>query len=186
MIEEKNNIVYDLILLEADRVMSKKRADKSLYYKDEYGQYVEVAQGFSDEADKIIMQLLRKKKARYMITFMESIEMLDLIKPSSNRILRFFTQQMTYGNILKNYSLRDIQQCTDMNMRYVMNAIKELCAIDAVRFHEEKRRRIYMVNPIYFYKGTIKKVFFSLKEYDKLPKRDNSLNVIKENKYEIS
>lgn len=185
MIEEKNSIVYDLILLEADRVMSKKRADRNLYYKNDDGEYVEVAQGYSDGADQIIMQLLKKRKARYMITFIESIDMLNEIKPSSNRILRFFTQQMTYGNMLKNYSLRDIQQCTDMNMRYVMNAIKELCDIDAIRYYEEKRRRTYMVNPIYFYKGTIKKVFFSTKEYDKLPKRDFNLNIIKYNKYEL-
>jgi len=185
MTEEKNNIVYDLILLEADRVMSKKKADRKLYYKNDEGDYVEVAEGYSDGVDQVIMQLLKKRKARYMITFIESIDMLNEIKPSSNRILRFFTQQMTYGNMLKNYSLRDIQQCTDMNMRYVMNAIKELCSIDAIRYHEEKRRRIYMVNPIYFYKGTIKKVFFSIKEYDKLPRRDFNLNVIKENKYEI-
>ena len=42
-----------------------------------------------------------------------------------------------------------------------------------------------MVNPIYFYKGTIKKMFFSVREYDKLPKRDDMLNVIKTKKYEL-
>jgi hypothetical protein len=185
MTEERNSVVYDLILLEADRVMSKRRPDRSLYYKNDEGEFVEVAQGYSPESDAIILQLLKKKRSRYMITFMESIDMLNNVKPSSNRILRFFTQQMTYGNILKNYSLRDIQQCTDMNMRYVMGSIKELCSIDAIRYYEEKKRRTYMVNPIYFYKGTIKKVFYSIKEYDKLPKRDDMLNVIKTKKYEI-
>ena len=38
MIEEKNSIVYDLILLEADRVMSKKKADRNLYYKNDDGE----------------------------------------------------------------------------------------------------------------------------------------------------
>ena len=52
----------------------------------------------------------------------------------------------------------------------------------SVKQQEEKNRRTYMVNPIYFYKGTIKKVFFSTKEYDKLPKRDFNLKIIKENK----
>ncbi len=185
MTEEKNSIVYDLILLEADRFMSRKKEDKKLYCKNAEGEYVEIAQGYSSETDNIIMQLLRKKRARYMITFIESIDMLNGIKPSSNRILRFFTQQMSYGNILKNYSLRDIQQCTDMNMRYVMSAIKELCQVDAIRYYEEKKRRIYMVNPIYFYKGTIKKIFYSTKEYDKLPKRGLDLKVIKQQKHEI-
>lgn len=185
MIEEKNSIVYDLILLEADRIMSRKKADRNLYYKNDEGKYIEIAQGYSEETDAIILQLLKKRKARYMITFVESIDMLNDIKPSSNRILRFFTQQMTYGNILKNYSLRDIQQCTGMNMRFVMGAIKELCGVDAIRYYEEKKRRTYMVNPIYFYKGTVKKVFYSTKEYDKLPKRDSSLHVIKQQKHEL-
>ena len=185
MIEENNSVVYDLILLEADRIMSRKKADRNLYYKNEEGEYLEIAEGYSSETDAIILQLLKKRRARYMITFIESIDMLDEIKPSSNRILRFFTQQMTYGNMLKNYSLRDIQQCTGMNMRFVMNAIKELCSIDAIRYYEEKKRRTYMVNPIYFYKGTVKKVFYSTKEYDKLPKRDDNLNVIKNNKHEF-
>ena len=70
-------------------------------------------------------------------------------------------------------------------MRYVINAVKELCDIDAIRYYEEKKRRVYMVNPIYFYKGTIKKIFYSIKEYDKLPRRDRKLQVIKELDYEI-
>ncbi len=185
MIEEKNSIVYDLILLEADRILSRKREDRNLYYKDDDGEFIEIAQGYSDETDAIILQLLKKKKARYMITFIESIEMLNDVKPSSNRILRFFTQQMTYGNMLKNYSLRDIQQCTDMNMRYVMGAIKELCSIDAIRYSEEKNRRTYMVNPIYFYKGTVKKMFYSIKEYNKITKRDEKLKEIKQIEYEV-
>lgn len=185
MTEEKNSVVYDLILLEADRVMSRRKADRKLYYQNDDGEFVEIAQGYSEETDSIILQLLKKKRARYMITFIESIDMLNSVKPSSNRILRFFTQQMTYGNLLRNYSLRDIQQCTEVNMRYVINAVKELCDIDAIRYYEEKKRRVYMVNPIYFYKGTIKKIFYSIKEYDKLPRRDRKLQVIKELDYEI-
>ncbi len=75
---------------------------------------------------------------------------MNQVKPSANRMLRFMTQQMGYGNTLKNYSLRDIQQLTDMNMKFVMSSIKELCAKDIIRFTIEKNRRTYMVNPIYF------------------------------------
>jgi len=185
MTGEKNSVVYDLLLMEADRFVSKKREDKVIYHKDKHGDFIPIAQGYSEETDNILNQLLKKKRTRYMITFMESIDMLDSVKPSSNRMIRFFTKQMSYGNIVKNHSLRDIQQCTDMNMRYVMASIKELCGVDAIRYHEHKNRRTYMVNPIYFYKGTIKKMFFSVREYDKLPKRDDMLNVIKTKKYEL-
>ena len=82
---------------------------------------------------------------------------------------------MGYGNQMKNYSLRDIQQCTDMNMRYVLKAITELTLNDVIRYVSVKNRRTYMVNPIYFYKGTIKKIFYSVREYDKMPKMNNNL-----------
>jgi NAD-dependent dihydropyrimidine dehydrogenase PreA subunit len=105
---------------------------------------------------------------------------MDELKPAANKMLRFFTRQMNYGNTIKNYSLRDIQQLTDMNMRYVMKSIAELCERDVIRFTKEKNRRTYMVNPIYFYKGTIKKIFYCSKEYDRMPKR----NVDLEEEYE--
>ena len=63
MIEEKNSVVYDLILLEADRVMSKRKSDRNLYYKNDDGDFVEVAQGYSPESDAIILQLLKKKRS---------------------------------------------------------------------------------------------------------------------------
>ena len=122
-------------------------------------QFVPIAEGYNAQADEVIANLLRRKKMRYMITFTESLSIMNELKPSSNKMLRFMTQQMGYGNTLKNYSLRDIQQLTDMNMKFVMNSIKELCAKDIIRFTTEKNRRTYMVNPIYFYKGTIQKLF---------------------------
>lgn len=170
-----NNIVFDLILLEADRVINNKIKGLDLYYKDSKGQFVPIAEGYNAQADEVIANLLRRKKMRYMITFTESLAIMNDLKPSSNKMLRFMTQQMGYGNSLKNYSLRDIQQLTDMNMKFVMNSIKELCAKDIIRFTTEKNRRTYMVNPIYFYKGTIKKLFYCVKEFDRMPQRNEEL-----------
>jgi hypothetical protein len=175
-----SNIVFDLILLEADRVISHKMKDLDLYYKDFHGELVPLADGYSSEVEDVISNLLKRKRMRYMITFTESLEVMDELKPAANKMLRFFTRQMNYGNTIKNYSLRDIQQMTDMNMRYVMKSIGELCELDVVRFTTEKNRRTYMVNPIYFYKGTIKKMFYCAKEYDRMPKR----NVDLEEEYE--
>ena len=105
-----------------------------------------------------------------MISFNETIDLLNDIKPSSNKILRLMVKCMNYGNVLRNYSLRDLQQATGMNMRYVISSISELCANDVIRFEMEKNRRIYMVNPSFFYKGTIKKMFYCTKSFDKLPR----------------
>jgi len=128
-----NNIVFDLILLEADRVINQKVKGLDLYYKNQKGEFVPIAEGYNAQADDVI-------------------------------------------DTLKNYSLRDIQQLTDMNMKFVMSSIKELCAKDIIRFTTEKNRRTYMVNPIYFYKGTIKKLFYCVKEFDRMPQRNEELD----------
>ena len=172
-----NNIVFDLILLEADRVINQKVKGLDLYYKNQKGEFLQIAEGYNSQADEVIANLLRRKKMRYMITFTESLSIMNEIKPSSNKILRLMCQQMNYGNLIKNYSLRDIQQLSDMNMKFVMNSIKELCAKDIIRFTSEKNRRTYMVNPIYFYKGTIKKMFYCVKEFDRMPKRNEELDI---------
>ena len=42
-----NNIVFDLILLEADRVLAHKQKDLDLYYKDINGDIVPLAEAYS-------------------------------------------------------------------------------------------------------------------------------------------
>lgn len=171
---EKNNIVFDLILLESDRVIASRKKNLDLYYKDG-NEFIPIAETYKAEADLLIENLLRRKKMRYVISFVESLELMDRLKPATNKMLRFMVRQMNYGNALKNYSLRDIQQLTDMSMRYVQKSIAELCEVDAIRFSREKNRRTYMVNPIYFYKGTIKKMFYCTKEYDRMPRVNSDM-----------
>ena len=173
---EKNNIVFDLILLEADRVINRRKKNLDLYYKDG-DEYRRLAEGYSAEVNELVENLLRRKKMRYMISFVESLDLMDDLKPAANKMLRFLVKQMNYGNALKNYSLRDIQQLTDMSMRYVMKSISELCEKDMIRFSMEKNRRSYMVNPIYFYKGTIKKLFYCAREYDRMPRVNGDMEV---------
>ena len=174
--KEKNNIVFDLILLEADRVINRRKKDLDLYYKDG-NEYRKLADAYQGEADTLVEGLLRRKKMRYMISFVESLELMDSLKPATNKMLRFLVRQMNYGNVLRNYSLRDIQKLTDMSMRYVQKSIAELCEADAIRFITEKNRRTYMVNPIYFYKGTIKKMFYCTREYDRMPRVNGDMEV---------
>jgi len=174
--KEKNNIVFDLILLEADRVINRRKKDLDLYYKDG-NEYRKLAETYEAEADVLVENLLRRKKMRYVISFVESLDLMDKLKPATNKMLRFLVRQMNYGNALRNYSLRDIQQLTDMSMRYVQKSIAELCEADAIRFTTEKNRRTYMVNPIYFYKGTIKKMFYCTREYDRMPRVNSDMEV---------
>ena len=41
---QTNNVVYDMILLEADRIKSYKMKELDLFYKDKYGEFKLVAE----------------------------------------------------------------------------------------------------------------------------------------------
>ena len=70
--KEKNNIVFDLILLEADRVINRRKKNLDLYYKDG-DEYRKLAETYEAEADVLVENLLRRKKMRYVISFVESL-----------------------------------------------------------------------------------------------------------------
>lgn len=164
-----NNLVFDLILLEADRVLAHRRKDLDLYYKDEKGNFHAISEAYESQAEDISRKLYQRKKLKYFITFQEGIDIQDEMTPSANKMLRFFARVMTYGNKVTGYNMRDIQGCTGLNMKYVVSAIKMLLEKDIIRVTTNRQRRTYMVNPIYMYKGTLKKLFYCVKGYSTMP-----------------
>jgi hypothetical protein len=175
----ENSIIFDLILMEADRVIAHRQKNFDLYYKDVHGAMVPIGDAYESEVETLINNIFKRKKMRYFITFTEAIELQDKLRPSAHKILRFFCRHMNYGNTLKNYGIRDIQISTSMSTNFVSKAIGELCENDILRFQVNKGRRTYMVNPIFFYKGTMKKLFYCVQKYDELPKRDSKLKEVK-------
>lgn len=171
----KNKIIYDLVMLESDRILAHRMKDLDLYYKDINGAMVPLGEAYNESVTDLLNQLLKQKKMRYYISFVDSIDLQDDIRPSSHKILRFMAKTMNYGNVMKSYGIRDIQVATGMNTNYVIKAISELCEKDIIRFDMLKGRRTYMVNPIYFYKGTMKKLFYVVKQFDKFPRRNADL-----------
>ena len=175
-----NNIVYDMVLLEQDRIQAFRMKDLDIYYKDHDGEFKVLGEAYDESIQDLISQTLKKKKMRYLISFVDGMDVFEEIKPSSNRMLRFFVKVMGYGNKVSGYSLRDLQNFTEINMRYVLNAISELCEKDIIRFTVHRAKRTYMVNPIYFYKGTMKKLFYNTGQFDKFPRRNAKLEEIQE------
>lgn len=169
MIEE-SNIVFDLLMMDADRVNNFRRQDLDLYYLDKDGDYKPIGEAYNADVESLMFQLFKKKKTRYVISFVDTIDVQNELNPSVLRVLRFLVKEMSYGNILKRYGIRDIQDYTSVNTHYITKAFAELGKRDIVRYTVDKGRRTYMVNPIYFYKGSLKKLFYSMKEYDKFPK----------------
>lgn len=142
-----------------------------------FGDFVPLAEAYEPEVEEMVSNIFKRKKMRYLVTFVDAIELQDGLLPSTHKVLRFFTKEMNYGNLVKNVGTRDIQSATGVNMRYVINGIKQLCAEDIIRFVVEKGRRTYIVNPTYFYKGTLRSIFKCLRDYDKYPKRNEDLEV---------
>lgn len=175
------NIVFDLLLLEADRIEKRRLKSPELYYKDHLGNIVPLAEPWEAEVEQMIQSIFKKKKTRYLITFVEAIALQDELNPSSLKMLRFMAREMNYGNFLKGYGLRDIKNATNMNMRYIIKSIGQLCEMDVIRYETNKGRRTYMVNPIYFYKGSMKSIFSAVRSYNKMPK----LNSEGDNEYEF-
>lgn len=168
--------------MEADRVALKRKDDLDLYRKDMFGEFVKLAEAYDPDVEEVVSNIFKRRKMRYLITFVDAIELQDGLLPSSHKVLRYMTKVMNYGNLVKNIGVRDIQDETGVNMRYVINGIKQLCEQDIIRFTVEKGRRTYIVNPTYFYKGTLRSIFKCIRDYDKYPKRNEDLEVEYEQK----
>lgn len=171
----KNSVVYDLMLLEVDRIERRRKQDLDLYYKNVTGDIVPLAEAYEPEVEEMVSNIFKKRKMRYLITFVDAIELQDELLPSSHKALRYMTKEMNYGNIVKNIGLRDIQDATGLNMKYVIKAIKQLCEKDILRFKVLKGRRTYIVNPTFFYKGTLRSIFKTAREFDTYPIRNEEL-----------
>jgi hypothetical protein len=172
-------------MLEADRISLKRKKDLDLYYINHLGDYELLAEAYDPEVEEMVSQIFKRRKMRYLISFVEAMEVQDGLLPSSHKILRYMTKNMNYGNLIKGVGLRDVQEETGLNMKYVINGIKQLCAEDIIRFSVEKGRRTYIVNPLYFYKGTLRSIFKCVRDYDKTPKRNENLEVEYEQKEEL-
>lgn len=171
------SVAYDLLMMEADRISRKRKEDLDLYYKNHLGDIVPLAEAYDVEIEEMIANIFKRRRMRYLITFIDAIELQDGLLPSSHRVLRYLSKEMSYGNVVKNIGLRDIQDATGANMRYIINGIKQLCEKDIVRFTVSKGRRTYIVNPTYFYKGTLRSIFKTTRDYDRYPKRTEDLDV---------
>ena len=66
-----SSILYDMVLMEADKISFYKQKDLELYYKDKYDNIVPLAQPYDPEVQDILKQLLKRKRMRYFLTFSE-------------------------------------------------------------------------------------------------------------------
>ena len=62
-----SNLLYDMILMEADKIAYHRQKDLELYYKDNKGEIVPLAEAYSPEVEDIIKQLSKRKRILFSI-----------------------------------------------------------------------------------------------------------------------
>jgi len=167
----ESNLVYSILELEADRFLDLKNEQQDLYFKDPAtGEFRLVAEAYSQEANLLHREIFKKKRMRYFFTFVDTIDMEDNLRPIALKILRLFVRQMTYGNIIKGMGFQDIIYLLKTSDKYITSAMTQLLENDCIRFKVVKARRIYMVNPILYFKGSHIGIYKAVKAYKEMPK----------------
>lgn len=161
-----SSLLYDMILMEADKIIHYKQKELELYYKDKHGNMCLLAEPYEPEVEEVLKTLLKRKKMRYFITFAEGVDAMSNLSLVTNRLLRFIVKNMHYDNTFKGWSMRDIFSGTGINLKYLVTSFSSLLQEDIIRYTTVKGKRVYMVNPIYFYRGSFKSIFFAVKRYE--------------------
>lgn len=174
-----SNLLYDMVLMEAERISYYKQKDLELYYKDKYGELTLLAEPYDEAVQEVLKQLLKRKRMRYFLTFAEGFEVLNDLNKAASRLLIFLAQNMRKDNMIKDYTIRDLGASLGSDLKNVIKGLRLLCEKDVVRFVIIRNKRTYMINPVYFYRGSIKSVFKTAQKYEsEFPKRGRNLKEI--------
>lgn len=167
----QNSIVFDLLLMEADRIKNFRIKELDLYYINPIdGDFTPIGEAYQNQISTFKDMIFRRKKTRYFITFAETLDLEDELKPVALKVMRRFARVMTYGNIVQNFSFKDIEKVFHVHPKYVGSAINQLLERDCIRFKVHKNRRTYMINPVYYFKGTTNGLFSAVRSYDAYPR----------------
>ena len=166
----KNTLLFDMLLVEADRVAALRVKELDLFFQDPMtGEFRKVGIEYNHQLASFKDRMFNKKKTRYFITFLETFEQEDKLKPVALKIIRHFARTMGYGNTIKGYGIRDIISHFGVHQRYVSSGLNQLFENDLIRYTKFKGRRTYMINPIYYFKGTPSGLFHAIRSYNQYP-----------------
>jgi len=162
------NFVYDLVLLEADRIMSHRMQNVDLYYKDINGKYEKIAEAYDPEVLELLKDIFKRKRTSFSILFNDAIDDYTDLSVSEKRMLNFLVKTMNYGNLVYGYTIRDFKSCSGMRTEIITRTLKSLCAKGYIKYTVHRAKRTYMVNPSVFYRGSLKRLAYATKTYDRM------------------
>ena len=162
------NFVYDLILLEADRIMSHRMQNVDLYYKDVNGSFEKLAEAYDPEILELLKDVFKRKRTSFSILFNDAMDGYTELTVSEKRMLNFLVKTMNYGNLVNGYTIRDFRSCMGMKTEVITRVLKSLCAKGYIKYTVYRAKRTYMVNPSVFYRGSLKRLAYATKSYDRM------------------
>lgn len=167
---QEDNIVFDLLLIESDRFKNLRKGELDLYHKDpETGEFFKVAKAYKDRVEEMQSKVYNKKRTKFFITFNDTFDVETKLKPIACRLVRFMARNMNFNQV-KGYGIRDFSFELDSHSNYIMKAVNELNEKDVIRFKTIKNHRVYMVNPTYYYRGSLLNIYSIINRYKSFPK----------------
>lgn len=171
--KENQSLVLDILLAEKD-VMAQYRNDYKLYIKAKDGRFIQVAEYFQPEINEVVKEMFRKKKLKYAMFFLESLELFSEMKPYSLKIMVYFLRHMKRNNTLDAQNIRLIIEKTGVSTRYVTMGLKQLMEMDLIRRKNYKNTFNYIVNPALSTRATMRSVFTVAEFYETYPCQSKS------------
>lgn len=166
----QNTLLFDTLLIEAERLQNLRVPECDLYFKDPIsGEFRKIAEAYHKNVSSFKESLFKRKRNRFFITFNDTLEQEEKLKPRTLRFIRSVARTMSYNNTLKDYSIRDLMQHFKVHKRYIDDVLVELFKTDLVRFKVVKNRRTYMINPTFYYRGTPTSLFNAVRKYNEYP-----------------
>lgn len=130
----------------------------TLYYKDDKGQFVMVAEEYSLEVKNILSKAHREyKKTLGFVSVYQSQE-LDVARdltPAAIKVLSILRGKLQFGNKVYGLSNRFIAEWIKLSERTVSRAIKELETYGILKVQGKKHNRVFCISPANTSKGSI-------------------------------
>ena len=89
----------------------------------------------------------------------------DCMTKMELRVVRYLARRMGYDNEISGIGYNEMQGDLGSQFRYVKGAIDGLISRNVLKFKVVKNRRVYMLNPSFYYKGNMLGIFRAVKKF---------------------
>lgn len=167
------SIVFDILLSEQD-VIDSLRVTPTLYFKNEYGRFEQVADIYASEVAQIRDLIMRKKKMKFASIFYERLMEVAFLRGTEIKILFYLCSKMQRNNWVHGVTQTQIEVFTRVSKRFVAPGLSSLIKKDFIRRVKTSNSYSYMVNPAFISRSSITSLPRLCFYYNKLSTREEN------------